>query len=146
MTDLGKWISFDRGIPFVIFATAASMNGYASANVAPTVKGVKSLIRARPPEAIFSKPSVLMDAPWELTASGLGDIIAKSVSSADWYLNHFLFGDFFCDRSVGLIADIEPLYFDHPEALNARYPDSIKALFMGLLLTGAAMTMAENAR
>jgi len=144
MTDLGKWIAFDRGIPFITFATAASMNGYASANVAPTVKGIKSLIRARPPEAIFSRPSVLMDAPWELTASGLGDIIAKSVSSADWFLNHFLFDDYFCERSVGLIADIEPLYFDHPEALNAGDPGSIKALFMGLLLTGVSMTMAES--
>ncbi|MBW1803325.1 MAG: iron-containing alcohol dehydrogenase [Deltaproteobacteria bacterium] len=144
ITDLGKWIAFDRGIPFVAFATAASMNGYASANVAPTLKGIKSLIRARPPEAIFSRPSVLGDAPWELTASGLGDIIAKSVSSADWFLNHFLFGDFFCERSVGLIADVEPLYFDHPEALNAGDKGAIRALFMGLLLTGVSMTMAES--
>jgi glycerol-1-phosphate dehydrogenase [NAD(P)+] len=74
----------------------------------------------------------------------LGDIIAKSVSSADWFLNHFLFGDFFCEQSVSLIADVEPLYFEHPESLNARDPVSIKALFKGLLLTGVSMTMAES--
>lgn len=144
LSDLGKWLAFDRGLPFVTFATAASMNGYASANVAPTVGGVKTLVRARPPEAVFSAPSVLRDAPWELTAAGLGDIIAKSVSAADWYLNHYLFGDYYCERSVGLIADVEPLYLNHPRALRDGAPESLEALYRGLLLTGVSMTMAES--
>ena len=95
ITDLGKWIAADREIPFMGFATAASMNGYASANVAPTVDGVKTLLMAHPPRAVFSSPNVLVEAPYELTSAGLGDVLAKSVSTADWYLNHLLFGDFF---------------------------------------------------
>jgi glycerol-1-phosphate dehydrogenase [NAD(P)+] len=144
VTDLGKWLAFDRDVPFVAFATAASMNGYASANVAPTIGRLKTLLRARPPAAIVADPKVLAEAPPELTASGFGDAIAKSVSAADWRLNHLLFGDYYCERAVGLIAEIEPLYLDRPEALRDRDPEAMEALFRALLLTGVAMTMAET--
>ena len=144
LNDLGKWTAFDLSAPYVCFGTAASMNGYASANVAATLKGVKSLLWARPPRTVVSDPAILRDAPYELTTAGLGDILAKSVSSADWRMNHFLFGDYFCERSVSLIADIEPLYMDHPEDVRRREPKAMEALFHGLLLTGIAMTMAET--
>lgn len=144
LNDLGKWLAFERDLPFVALATAASMNGHASANVAPTIAGVKTLVRACPPVAVVADPEVIENAPWELTASGLGDILAKSVSSADWLMNHLLFGDFYCERSVNLIAELEPLYLEHPEDLKARQPEAVGALFRGLLLTGVAMTMAET--
>jgi glycerol-1-phosphate dehydrogenase [NAD(P)+] len=144
LSDLGKWTAFDLDVPYVCFGTAASMNGYASANVATTMKGVKSLLWARPPRTVVSDPAILRDAPYKLTTAGLGDILAKSVSSADWRMNHFLFGDYFCQRSVSLIADIEPLYMDHPEDVRERKPKAMEALFHGLLLTGIAMTMAET--
>jgi len=144
LSDLAKWIAVERGIPFVVLATAASMNGYASANVAPTIRGVKSLVRAQPPYAVLASPTTLAAAPDEMTAAGLGDILAKSVSTADWQLNHVLFGDFYCARAARLIEGIEPLYLQNPLALRAREPEAFEALFNGLLLTGAAMTMAET--
>ncbi len=144
VSDLTKWAAFELGLPYLCFATAASMNGYASANVAPTIGGVKSLIHARPPVGVFTRPDVLCEAPHVLTASGLGDILAKSVSSADWMLNHILFNDYYCQRSVDLIAEIEPLYMDTPEKILYHEPEAMSALFEGLLLTGAAMTMAGS--
>ncbi len=76
ISDLGKWVAADKTIPYLCFATAASMNGYASANVAPTIAGVKSLLRAHPPRAVFSSSSILSEAPYELTSAGLGDVLA----------------------------------------------------------------------
>jgi glycerol-1-phosphate dehydrogenase [NAD(P)+] len=118
------------------------MNGYTSGNIAAVVKGVKVIVDGKPPLAVVTEPSIIEIAPAELTASGLGDILAKSVSSADWYLNHRLFGDYYCARSVNLIAEIEPLYLERSDELKARKPQAIEALYIGLLLTGAAMTMA----
>jgi len=66
ISDLGKWLAFDMALPYVAFATAASMNGYASANVALTVEGVKTLFHARPPLAVAASPSVLAEAPYEM--------------------------------------------------------------------------------
>jgi len=144
VTDLSRWLAEDRKLPFVSFATAASMNGYASSNAAPTIAGVKRVKWAHPPVALAADPAIISAAPWKMTASGLGDVLAKSVSTTDWRLNHLLFGDYYCARSVNLIADIEPLYLDHPDELKARSPRAIDALFRALLLTGAAMTMAET--
>ncbi len=144
INDLAKWLAFDEQKPYIVLATAASMNGYASANVAPTIDGVKTLIRALPPKAVLTSGKILTAAPYRLTAAGLGDVLAKSVSSADWYLNHLLFGDYYCAESVGLIADIEPLYMDSPEKVRSGDAQAIEALFNALLLTGAAMTMAET--
>ena len=144
ISDLGKWVAVDAKMPFVAFATAASMNGYASSNIAPTIGGLKSVIYAQAPVAVASAPAVLRDAPYELTAAGLGDVLAKSVSSADWYMNHLLFDDYYCERSVGLVGKIEPLYLESPEQLRARQGQAVEALFFALLLTGVAMTMAET--
>jgi glycerol-1-phosphate dehydrogenase [NAD(P)+] len=91
---------------------------------------------------VASSPRVLAAAPREMTASGLGDVLAKSVSSADWYCNHRLFGDYFCPRAAGLIEQIEPLYLARPADLPAGKPEAIEPLFWALLLTGVAMTMA----
>ncbi len=143
-SDLGKWLAFEADIPFVVFGTAASMNGYASANIAIAVKGVKTLMQARPPAAVLTGPSILAECPYEMTASGLGDVLAKSVSSTDWKLNQLLFGDYYCDRSVGLIAEIEPLYIDHAADLRRGDADALEALFDACLLTGVSMTMAES--
>ena len=144
ISDLAKWVAGDLGLPYVCLATAASMNGYTSANVAPTIGGVKSLLRSRPAAAVVSTPGVLKSAPYEMTAAGLGDVLAKSVSSADWLMNSRLFGDYYCAQAVGLIAQIEPLYLECPKALRAGDASATEALFQALLLTGAAMTMAES--
>ena len=144
ISDLAKWFAYNRGIPYLCFATAASMNGYASANVAPTLQGIKSLIRAAPPKAVLASPDIIRDAPWRMTAAGLGDLLAKSVSAADWYLNHFLFGDYYCEKAVNIIQEIEPYYLDQPAEVRNRLPETLEAMFHALLLTGVAMTMAET--
>lgn len=142
INDLGKWLAHDSGAAYASFATAASMNGYTSANVAPKIAGVKSLVRAQPPALVFSRPKVIAEAPARMTASGLGDVLAKSVSSVDWFLNHSLFGDYYCARSVRLVADLEPLYLEHGDKIAARDEGAIAAMYDALMLTGVAMTMA----
>jgi len=144
VNDLGKWTAHLAGAAYVSFATAASMNGYTSANVAAKVAGVKTLVEARPPHAVLTSPSLIAGAPNEMITAGLGDVLAKSVSSGDWKMNELLFGDYYCPRSVGLIADIEPLYLDGGGAIAAREPRAVEALYDALLLTGAAMTMAGS--
>eukprot|EP00633_Aureoumbra_lagunensis_P000710 CAMPEP_0197290788 /NCGR_PEP_ID=MMETSP0890-20130614/10209_1 /TAXON_ID=44058 ORGANISM="Aureoumbra lagunensis, Strain CCMP1510" /NCGR_SAMPLE_ID=MMETSP0890 /ASSEMBLY_ACC=CAM_ASM_000533 /LENGTH=331 /DNA_ID=CAMNT_0042763087 /DNA_START=53 /DNA_END=1045 /DNA_ORIENTATION=+ len=142
LSDLGKWLAFERKVPFLTFATAASMNGYTSANVAPSINGVKSLVHAVPPYAVVSEPQVLSNAPHEMTVAGLGDVLAKSVSSLDWLLNNLLFNDYYCARSVGLITDIEPLYLEQSHRIATHDPQAIVAMTNALMLTGVAMTMA----
>ncbi|MBE0536627.1 MAG: iron-containing alcohol dehydrogenase [Phycisphaerae bacterium] len=141
INDLAKWLAFERDLPYAVCATAATMNGYAAANVAPTVKGVKTLHVARAPQAVFAVPSVIRDAPFELTAAGLGDVLAKPVSTADWLMNHLLLDEYFCPFCARLINDLEPAYFDHPTAIRDRQPAALEALFTALVYSGVAMTV-----
>jgi glycerol-1-phosphate dehydrogenase [NAD(P)+] len=141
INDLAKWLAFEQDRPYAVVATAASMNGYTAANVAPTISGVKSLIRARAPVAVLAKPSVILRAPFELTASGFGDLQAKCISVTDWKLNSIVFGDHFCPFCADIISEIEPLYADKPEGVKHRNPESIMAVFDALIYTGLAMTL-----
>ena len=141
INDLTKWITFDHDMPYAVVATAATMNGFTAANVAPTLKGVKSLIVARPPLAVFAVPSTIIEAPLELTVSGLGDSLAKPVCTADWIMNHIYFDEYFCRYCSEMINTLEPYYFDHPEDIKNRQPAAIGALFNALLYSGIAMTL-----
>jgi glycerol-1-phosphate dehydrogenase [NAD(P)+] len=141
INDLTKWSAFDKDIPYAVFATAATMNGFTAANVAPTIKGVKTLIRARAPLAVFAIPSVIVEAPFELTAAGLGDTIAKPISTADWIFNHLFCGESFCRYCSEIINSLEPYYLDHPEDISNRKPAAIEALLNALLYSGIAMTI-----
>jgi glycerol-1-phosphate dehydrogenase [NAD(P)+] len=142
VNDLAKWIASDRGLPYMVVATAASMNGYTSANIAPAIRGVKRVIDGRAPFAVAAVPAVLAAAPWKLTAAGLGDVIAKPVSMTDWSVNRLLFGEYFCPLCAGLIRELEPVYMDNPEGLLRKEPASLEALFMALLYSGLSMTLA----
>jgi glycerol-1-phosphate dehydrogenase [NAD(P)+] len=142
VNDLAKWAAFDRGLPYLVLATAASMNGYTSANIAPAIRGVKRVMDGRAPFAVLASPSVLAAAPWKLTAAGLGDVIAKPVSMTDWTINRLLFNEYFCPLCAGLIRELEPVYMENPEALARKEPASMEALFMALLYSGLSMTMA----
>lgn len=141
INDLVKWMAFLRRKPYICVATAASMNGYASANVAATIAGLKVLFHAEPCLATFSTPEILRDAPSKLTASGLGDVLAKTVSSADWRLNHFLFNDYYCQFSVDLLKDLEPVYLNNPAGIRAKDPAAMQALFEALFFSSVAMTI-----
>lgn len=141
INDLTKWSALEHNLPYAVVATAATMNGYTAANVAPTIEGVKTLVPARPPLAVFVVPSILIEAPFELTAAGLGDAIAKPVSTADWLLNHLFCGEYFCRYCSEIINALEPCYLDHPEDIGRREPAAIEVLFQALSYSGIAMTI-----
>jgi glycerol-1-phosphate dehydrogenase [NAD(P)+] len=141
INDLTKWSAFEHGLPYAVIATAATMNGFTAANVAPAIKGVKTLIPAKPPLTVFAIPSVIVNAPFELTAAGLGDSIAKPISTADWLLNHIFCGEYFCCYCSEIINALETYYFDRPGDIKNRRPAAIEALFNALLYSGIAMTI-----
>lgn len=141
VNDLVKWVSFLRQKPYIAIPTAASMNGYASANVAASIDGLKVLFHADACKAAFVEPDVLYHAPDELTTSGLGDVLAKSVSSADWKLNQLLFGEYYCQFSVDLLKNLEPVYLNNPEGIRNKEPEAFQALFEALFYSSIAMTI-----
>jgi len=141
INDLCKWTSFELGVPYVVVATAASMNGYAAANVAAKIDGVKVLVEARPPVAVVADPEVIERAPLEMTTAGFGDTIAKYQSNTDWLMNHLVLDEYYCAFCAGIVAGLEPLYLERPEDLREGKPGAVRGLFEALFWSGVAMTV-----
>lgn len=144
INDLCKWASFELDLPYGVIATAASMNGYAAANVAPTIDGVKVLIRARPPVFVGADPSVIEHAPFDMTEAGFGDTLAKFMSGADWWMNHFLFDEYYCGFCSGMLDSIEQTLLARPEKIAQQDPEALRTLFEALFWSGAAMTLVGS--
>jgi len=125
VNDLTKWFAFERDIPYAVVATGATMNGFTAANVAPMLEGIKSLIRAKAPLAVFAKPSVICQGPFELTSAGLGDCLAKPVSTADWLMNHIFLDEYFCSTCSQMINELESEYLNNPCEIKSQKPEAI---------------------
>jgi glycerol-1-phosphate dehydrogenase [NAD(P)+] len=139
--DLAKWLAYETGKPSAVFGTAASMNGYAAANVAPAVSGVKTLVHARAHRLVASDPAVLAAAPSRLTSAGLGDVIAKCVSTADWKMNDLLFGEDYNEAVAGIIDHVQDRFLSDPSRLARGDHAAVSALFEALVYSGCAMTL-----
>ncbi len=142
ISDLTKWLARETGLPYATFATAASMNGYASSNIAPAIDGVKRVVDGVSPIAILADPDILAAAPRELTAAGLGDVLAKPISICDWQISNLLFGEYYCPVCAQMIRSLEPGYRRHPDGLARGDPPAMEALFQALIYSGVSMTMA----
>jgi glycerol-1-phosphate dehydrogenase [NAD(P)+] len=92
INDLCKYAAFKLNKPYVVFATALSMNGYASTTSSITIGNLKQSLPTTLPRAIFINLTVVRNAPLRLTASGVGDLLCRSTAEADWHLSHLLTG------------------------------------------------------
>lgn len=144
INDLCKYASYKLGRPYVVFPTAASMNGYLSANASLGQNNYKKTFPAAMPLAVFCDLSVIAAAPVRLSQSGLGDSLARSTAQADWLLSHLLLGTAYDEKPFELLAPLEPELFDHARGIALSDHDSVALLLKTLLLSGLGMTLADG--
>lgn len=144
VTDVGKAVAHQHGVPLVAVATAPSMNGYASNIVALYRGGVKITDPITPAVVVIADVDILCEAPVEMVRAGLGDALAKPVCNADWKLAHIMRGVHFCPASFELIRDLEKIYLSHADGIAQRDSHAIAALMEALLYSGIAMVMAGS--
>ena len=146
LNDVTKYVSARTGVPYVIAATAPSMDGYAS-TVAPTIlDGFKTTLPAVYPAAIVADVDILKDAPMPMLTAGFGDIIGKFTSLADWRLSHQLNGEYYCPEVAGVIEAVVETCAANAQALAQREPQAIQAVTEALILSGLAMGMVGVSR
>lgn len=108
LSDTCKYATFKDGRPYVIFGTAASMNGYAASTASVTLaNGYKTSLPAQAPRGIFIDLKVSAAAPTWLSAAGLGDSLCRSTAQIDWWASHRLFGTYYSPVPYRLIAAAE---------------------------------------
>ena len=144
--DLCKYVSFNKGVPYYVVATAPSMDGYASSGAAMITGGMKVTYSAKVPDAILSDPDVLKDAPMDMIQAGYGDIIGKYSALNDWKLGAAVNNEYLCPFIYDLTMDMVKKVLPMNEKLLARDAESVQLLMEALVFVGIAMSFAGSSR
>lgn len=144
--DLCKYVSHLEKIPYMIVATAPSMDGYASDGAAMILKGMKETVKAGLPRAIIADTGVLKNAPMEMIKAGYGDIIGKYSALNDWELSTLVNGEYFCQYIYDTTYQMIENTLNTAKGLLKRDEESIKALTEALMVVGIMMSFAGSSR
>lgn len=144
LCDLAKSAGSAQNKPVLLYATAASMNGYTSGIVALKVRGLKRTLPCKPAEAVFADPRVIAAAPQRMTAAGVADFLSKCSSSADWLAGHMIRGGFYTDRPRRIVGDIQNRLFEEATRVGRGEPEAAALALEALLLSGFGMIVAGS--
>ena len=146
INDICKILSNTTGNPYIVVGTAPSMDGYASATSSMSRSGVKISLNSRCADVIIGDTDILKTAPLHMLRSGLGDMLAKYVSIAEWRIAHLLIGEYYCEEVAQLIRSAVQKCVDNAGGLLKGEDAAIEAVFEGLVIGGVAMAYAGVSR
>ena len=144
--DLCKYVSKVAGIPYVIVATAPSMDGYASDGAAMILGGMKVTVPSGLPYAIVADTEVLASAPAEMIRAGYGDIVGKYSALSDWRLSALVKGEYFCAAvHDATMAEVKKTIAAADDII-AGTPEGMEILAGALVNVGILMSYAFSSR
>ena len=146
INDIGKILSNITGRKYIIVATAPSMDGYASATSSMSMDGLKVSLNSKCADVIIGDTDILKTAPDKMLQAGLGDMLAKYVSIAEWRIAHIITGEYYCEKVAELIRTALNKCVDNAQGLLRREDAAIEAVFEGLVIGGIAMAYAGVSR
>ena len=149
--DITRYCADKRGLPFVSFPTAASVDGFVSTVAAMTWRGQKLSSPAAAPIALFADVEVYSDAPARLTASGVGDLLGKYTALTDWRIAQILTGEKLCPGIYSLMSgalEKLELLLERRAAgeISADSAEYTTLVMESLVLAGLAMQLQGNSR
>ncbi|MFW9805267.1 MAG: iron-containing alcohol dehydrogenase [Candidatus Thorarchaeota archaeon] len=102
--DVAKLIARDTGINWISVPTAASHDGIASEVASVSHNGYKYSEKCKGPFAVIADTSIISKAPAKLHLAGLGDIICKTSSLAEWKLAHEVMNEPFDEDVYSIVS------------------------------------------
>ncbi len=146
INDLCKILSFENNIPYIIVASAPSMDGYASKTSSIISGGLKMTVNSKVADVILGDIDILKTAPDKALISGFGDMIAKYISILEWKISSIINGEYYCEEVANLIKSAVNACVDNIGGLLSRDEKAIEAVFNGLILGGVGMNYAGCSR
>ena len=150
--DLTRAVAYRKSVPFISYPTASSVDGFVSAVVSVTKKnGMKTVLYAIAPIALFADTDVLAAAPKRLTASGAGDILGKYIALADWRISNLLTGEYICKPIMEIVyyaadkAKDSLVEYDKNKS-GENYKKLCTDLLDALVISGLCMQYNGNSR
>ena len=93
ITDVVRFVSHRTGTAFIAVPTAPSVDGFTSIGAPLVFDGQKVTLVTQAPLAVFADLPTLCAAPPAMLAAGLGDMLGKFTSIADWQLGALVWGN-----------------------------------------------------
>jgi glycerol-1-phosphate dehydrogenase [NAD(P)+] len=146
VNDLTKLAAHRLGRPYMVVATAASMDGYAAFGASITRDGFKQTMPCDAPAAIVADLEILAAAPTPLTAAGYGDLIGKVTAGADWIVADALGLEPIDETAWALVQHPLHAALGAPDRLRQHDPAATEAFFLGLVISGLAMQATRTSR
>ena len=146
INDLTRFVSHRTGTPYVVVATAPSMDGYASSVAALVVNNMKLTMTAWGAKAILAAPSVLAASPPVMIAAGLGDILGKYTALCDWRLAGIVENEYQCDYVAGLVMQAVNDCRRQAGSLAIQDEAAVSDVFRALILTGLVISYVGSSR
>jgi glycerol-1-phosphate dehydrogenase [NAD(P)+] len=146
INDLVKLAAHRLKRPYIVVATAASMDGYTAYGASITARGSKQTFDCPAPRGVLADLEVIAAAPRTMNAAGYADLVAKIAAGADWILAD--------------VAGVEPINatvwetvqgklhacVDAPAAIARGEAEALRRLTIGLMMSGFAMQAAKTSR
>ena len=146
INDCAKILANAANLPYIIVATAPSMDGYASASSSMERGGVKVSIPTKNADIIIGDTDILKNAPMKMLYAGFGDIIAKYTALCDWRIANIVVGDVYCEDIAQMIRTVLAQCVDNAEGLVSRDEVAVESVFRAMLLGGIAMSYAGTSQ
>lgn len=146
LNDICRFSAAKLEMPFAIYATAPSMDGFASVMAPITENGFKRTFPAKAPEVIIADSAVLAKSPAVLKAAGLGDLLGKYTAHADWEISACLTGEYYCGRIAALTRSAVDEAADLARRSDSESPEFAASLMEALVLSGLAMLLTGCTR
>ena len=144
--DICRMASFNAKKDFAIFATAPSMDGYAS-NASPIIFGnFKETVQCHGPSVIIGDTDILAKAPAFLKSSGFSDVIAKYVALADWKIAALVASEYYCPNVAKMVKDALEKTMSLADNVTNEDPETAKAVMEALVMSGICMILADSTR
>lgn len=146
ISDITRFLAFKHKRPFLIFATAPSMDGYASSVCALHLNGTKITINAKAPDAIIADINIFSNAPSCMIAAGFADLLGKITCSMDWYLASRLKQEYICENTRDLVLNTVRKCLNLIKDSKSGNKEFVVELMKGLIMSGLAISMIGNSR
>lgn len=146
INDLCKYLSYHLGIPYIVVATAPSMDGFASIGAALITDNLKTTYDTHVPIAIIGDVEVLKNAPMDMITAGLGDILGKYTCLTDWKLAKIVTHEYYCPVIAEMVEQSIQRVVANAGQVLQRDPFAITAIMEALVVVGVAMSFVGNSR
>lgn len=146
INDLTKLAAHQVGRPYMVVATAASMDGYAAYGASITRNGFKRSISCSAPVGILGDLDVLESAPAAMNAAGYADLLAKSVAGADWIVADVLGVESIDATAWEMLHSRLRTWIEDPSGVRQGNSQAVYRLMLGLTISGLAMQWTQTSR